>query len=230
MGVRDPDLLARACDLGVAMQLSNIARDVGEDAANGRLYLPREWLREEGLDPDAWLATPVWSPALGRVVSRLLAAAEALYARADQGISGLPLRCRAGIGAARHLYAEIGHEVERRGWDSVCQRAVVSPGRKARLLPRVLAAALPRPVVSLPPLAETRFLVEAVKAQPLPQAINGTMTHTQPAKIENRVVWVLDLFERMEERDRLRSMERAAGYLNQVPPLAEMPRGAVSIN
>ena len=71
MGVRDPDLLARACDLGVAMQLSNIARDVGEDAANGRLYLPREWLREEGLDPDAWLAKPVWSPALGRVVSRL---------------------------------------------------------------------------------------------------------------------------------------------------------------
>jgi phytoene synthase len=231
MGVRDPDVLARACDLGVAMQLSNIARDVGEDAANGRLYLPREWLREEGLDPDAWLATPVWSPALGRVVSRLLAAAETLYARADQGISGLPLRCRAGIGAARHLYAEIGHEVERRGWDSVCQRAVVSPGRKARLLPRVLAAALPRPVVSLPPLAETRFLVEAVEAQPLPQAINGTMTHTtQPAKIENRVVWVLDLFERMEKRDRLRSMERAAGYLNRVPPLAEMPRGAVSIN
>ena len=44
MGVRDPEVLARACDLGVAMQLSNIARDVGEDARNGRLYLPLGWL------------------------------------------------------------------------------------------------------------------------------------------------------------------------------------------
>lgn len=206
MGVRDPDLLARACDLGVAMQLSNIARDVGEDAANGRLYLPRQWLREEGLDPDAWLANPVWNPALGRVVARLLAAAEALYARADQGISALPLRCRAGIGAARHLYAEIGHEVQRRGWDSVCQRAVVSPRRKASLLPRVLAAALPRAAVPLPALAETRFLVDAVKAHPLPQSINRKATHSRPAAVEDRVLWVADLFGRLEERDRLGRM------------------------
>ena len=46
MGVRDAHALARACDLGVAMQLTNIARDVGEDAANGRLYLPRAALAE----------------------------------------------------------------------------------------------------------------------------------------------------------------------------------------
>jgi 15-cis-phytoene synthase len=201
MGIRDPDLIARACDLGVAMQLSNIARDVGEDAANGRLYLPREWLREEGLDPDAWLQDPVWTPELGRVVSRLLEAAEAQYVRADQGIGGLPLRCRAGIGAARHLYAEIGHEVRRRGLNSVCQRAVVSPRRKAALLPRVLAATLPRKPKPLPPLAETQFLVEAVKAQPLEHNINPISTTGQP-KVENRVAWVLDLFERLEERDR----------------------------
>ncbi len=50
MGVRDPHALARACDLGVAMQLTNIARDVGEDARAGRLYLPLEWLEEAGLD------------------------------------------------------------------------------------------------------------------------------------------------------------------------------------
>mgnify|MGYP000494161434 CR=1 FL=1 len=55
MRVRDADALARACDLGVAMQLTNIARDVGEDARNGRLYLPRQMLREAGLDPDGWL-------------------------------------------------------------------------------------------------------------------------------------------------------------------------------
>ena len=44
MGVRSGDALARACDLGVAMQLTNIARDVGEDARAGRVYLPLDWL------------------------------------------------------------------------------------------------------------------------------------------------------------------------------------------
>ena len=63
MGVRDPAVLARACDLGVAMQLSNIARDVAEDARAGRLYLPLAWLREGGIDPEAWLARPGPSPA-----------------------------------------------------------------------------------------------------------------------------------------------------------------------
>ena len=57
MGVRSAAGLARACDLGVAMQLSNIARDVGEHARSGRLYLPRQWLRDAGIDPDAWLAS-----------------------------------------------------------------------------------------------------------------------------------------------------------------------------
>jgi 15-cis-phytoene synthase len=253
MGVRDPDLLSRACDLGVAMQLSNIARDVGEDAANGRLYLPRDWMREEGLDPDTWLADPVWTPELGRVVARLLDAAEILYRRADQGIGALPLRCRAGIGAARHLYAEIGHEVQRRGCNSVRQRAVVSPRRKAQLLPRVLAAALPRRALPLPPLVETAFLVEAVKAHPLtaplssisaefiptftpvcasptvsiPVGVTATPQPIQarphqgrtPGRIETRIVWVLDLFERLEGRDRQLREQRA--WIR--PTLSAMP-------
>ena len=62
MGQRAPEIVARACDLGVAMQLTNIARDVGEDARAGRLYLPLQWLREAGIDPDAWLAKPVFTP------------------------------------------------------------------------------------------------------------------------------------------------------------------------
>ena len=61
MGVKDTHALARACELGNAMQLTNIARDVGEDARRGRLYLPRRWMREAGLDPDAWLRTPVFN-------------------------------------------------------------------------------------------------------------------------------------------------------------------------
>ena len=58
MDRREPETLARACELGLAMQLTNIARDVGEDAANGRIYLPLHWMRESGLDPDTWLQTP----------------------------------------------------------------------------------------------------------------------------------------------------------------------------
>ncbi|MCB9598565.1 MAG: phytoene/squalene synthase family protein, partial [Sandaracinaceae bacterium] len=76
MGPRDPRVLARAADLGVAMQLTNIARDVGEDARAGRLYLPMAWLRAEGLDPDAFLARPRFGPAIGVAVCRLLDHAE----------------------------------------------------------------------------------------------------------------------------------------------------------
>lgn len=209
MGVREPRLIARACDLGVAMQLSNIARDLAEDAANGRLYLPRAWLREAGMDPEAWLAAPVWSAELGRVVERLLAAAEALYDRADQGIANLPRDCRPGIGAARYLYAEIGHEVDRRGPQALRQRAVVAPARKAQLLPlALLAAARSRDLEPIPPLAETRFLVEAVAAQPAPAA--SVVRDRRPATLEERLVWVLNLFERLEERDRARRRQVAA--------------------
>ncbi len=65
MGRRDHRVLARACDLGAAMQLTNICRDVGEDARNGRVYLPLQWLRDAGIDPDALTAHPSHSEALG---------------------------------------------------------------------------------------------------------------------------------------------------------------------
>ena len=77
MGPRAPQVLARACDLGVAMQFTNIARDVGEDARAGRLYLPLQWLREAGIDPEAWLAAPRFTPDIAKIVQRLLDAADA---------------------------------------------------------------------------------------------------------------------------------------------------------
>src|SRR4051794_1657885 len=140
MEERRPAVLARACDLGVAMQFSNIARDVGEDAWAGRLYLPLDWMREAGLDPEAWLAAPAFDVRLAGVVRRLLGEAEALYHRAGGGIARVPLACRRGIGAARWIYAEIGHEVARQGFDSVSRRAVVSGRRKAVLLARSFGA------------------------------------------------------------------------------------------
>lgn len=171
MGVRDPVVLARACDLGVAMQLTNICRDVGEDARLGRIYLPRQWMRREGLDPDAWLADPRFGPPLARVVARLLNEADVLYERAFTGIPGLPLPCRPAIQAAGVLYAAIGDEVIKAGYDSVTRRAVVSAKRKASLAARAMTAALlPRRIDGAPCLFETQFLVDAVTAAPLSPA------------------------------------------------------------
>jgi phytoene synthase len=198
LGGGEPGPRARACDLGVAMQLTNIARDVGEDARMGRLYLPTGWLEEAGIDPDRWLASPSFGPALGAVIARLLAVAEALYARAEPGIAALPLACRPGIGAARRIYAEIGREVERRGLDSVSARAVVSGRRKLALLARSLAAAplsSSGSAVAAPPLPETRFLVQAVAATPPPvRPLDGFAA---------RITWTIELFERLQRSDRL---------------------------
>ena len=192
MGVRGRAALARACDLGVAMQLSNISRDVGEDARMGRLYLPRAWLREAGIDPDAWLREPVWTPALGQVVERLLRVADVLYRRVDAGVAALPMACRPGINAARYLYAEIGHEVRRRGLNSVDRRAVVSGSRKLRML-AVSVAALGRIAhdASEQTLAEVLWLVDA--------AADGA---PEGGGAASRVEWVIELFDRLERQDR----------------------------
>ncbi|MFN3613413.1 MAG: phytoene/squalene synthase family protein [Rubrimonas sp.] len=169
MGVRDPVVLARACDLGVAMQLTNIARDVGEDAREGRLYLPTGWLRAEGIDPDAFLAAPRFTPALGRIVAALLAEAERLYDRAAWGVRGLPAGVRPAIRAARLIYREIGRELVRSGCDSVNRRAVVGAGAKRLLALRALTGlGAPRTGRGAEPLAETRWLVDAVVACPPP--------------------------------------------------------------
>ncbi len=194
MGRREPALLARACDLGVAMQLTNIARDVGEDARMGRLYLPQADLRDAGLDPDVFLADPRPSPALARVVADLLATADGLYGRSAAGVRALPLSCRPGIEAARLLYAEIGREVERRGCDPVSSRAVVPGRRKAGLVLRALAGTIVaggEPAGA--PLPETRYLVDAVTAGAAPP---GRAPSAGP------VMRLLALFERLERLER----------------------------
>lgn len=209
MGARTPDLLARACDLGVAMQLSNIARDVGEDARAGRLYLPLGWLRAAGIEPEAWLARPSFDPRVGAVVARLLRAADRLYARADPGIAALPRDCRPGIRAARLLYAGIGREVERGGLDSVSRRAVVPAARKLALVARALAPSAAPGDGAAPPLPEVRFLVEAAAAAPRPD---------QPDRrwwdLERRAVWVLELFERIARRQEAGFTTGGAGTEN----------------
>jgi 15-cis-phytoene synthase len=167
MRVRDADALSRACDLGLAMQLTNIARDVGEDARAGRLYLPLDWLREAGVDPEAFLDDPVASPAIRTATQRLLARANRLYQRAEAGVPVLPAACRPGILAAGAIYAGIGGAVARNGHDAVTARARTTKGQKLGwLMFSTLRAGttlvMPRPAtLHAPPEPEVAFLVQA---------------------------------------------------------------------
>ncbi|WP_435138697.1 15-cis-phytoene synthase [Pseudopelagicola sp. nBUS_19] len=168
MRVRDADALARACDLGVAMQLTNIARDVGEDARMGRIYLPLDWLREAGIEPEEFLANPQASPKIRGMVERLLKDARILYLRSEAGIAALPTGARTGIFAARYIYAAIGNAVRRNGYDSINHRGHTSKAQKMGLIGKSAmracgSAVLPKsPILFAPPVEEVRFLVDAV--------------------------------------------------------------------
>jgi phytoene synthase len=203
MGVRDAPRQARAIDLGVAMQLFNIARDVGEDARAGRLYLPTQWLEQVGIDPDAFLARPRHTEALGQVIRRLLDAAEDHALRARAGVGNLPLSCRLGIGAASLLYAEIGAEVVRRGLDAISGRAVVSGRRKAAIMARSLAGtAFTWQALGGAALPEGAFLVEAVAhTAPRTEAVLGVPWWDVATQIQS----LFDLMEKLEQRERVRS-------------------------
>lgn len=212
MGVRDPATLARACDLGVAMQLTNIARDVGDDARMGRLYLPRDWMVESGLDPDAFIATPTCSPRLQRVVQRLLDRAEEFYASADIGIEALPAACRPSIRAARRLYAEIGRVVEANTCDSVSQRAVVAAQRKMTLAAQSFSATAS--LVARPPVLQgAEFLIEAAAR------LSEARRQSEWA-LPDRLVWAANVLSRPPRpsrptRDSRRTSARAG--LRQAP-------------
>ncbi len=196
MGIRDASVLARAADMGVAMQLTNISRDVGEDARNGRLYLPAAWLREAGIDPRAFQLAPQHNAGLGSVTRRLLVVADKLYRRADAGLTRLPLRCRPGMYAARLLYSAIGDEVRRRDYDSVNQRAVVGPmGKLLRLARLPGLPLLDASAVAAPVLRENRFLVEAVNSHPGPR-VSSLVEH------EGKVAWMLAMIQELDRRDR----------------------------
>ncbi len=130
MGVRERPTLNRASDLGIAFQLTNISRDVVEDAKGGRVYLPQEWLSEEGLS-EANLADPRYRQSVFTVTQKLLREADVYYRSALFGMQRLPLGAAVGIGAARRVYRDIGRIVANRGehaWDG---RAIVGRSRKA---------------------------------------------------------------------------------------------------
>ena len=204
MGASTDTAIARACEMGVAMQLTNIARDVGEDARNGRLYLPRAWFREIGMDADAWIANPVFDARIAGFTQRLLLRADVLYRRGEFGLAELPWDCRPAIQAARLVYAEIGKKLEREGLNSIDHRTVVSTSRKLALIARAASVAVKAPAmpaVAISPVPAIAFLVDVVSRDRRPTHDNKPWTLPKRS-FDQRVEWMVNLFGRLERRER----------------------------
>jgi len=145
MGVAPTDraTLERACDLGLAFQLNNIARDVVEDAARGRCYLPAQWLADADIEPGEE-AKPWARDRLAQVVARLVGEAERYEASARAGAAALPFRSAWAVLAAAEIYGAIGRKVRAAGpraWD---KRVTTGRIEKLALLARARTAAARR--------------------------------------------------------------------------------------
>ena len=150
MGVAPDDeaVLTRACDLGLAFQLANIARDIAEDAAAGRCYLPTDWLAEVGIAPDAVMADPAKLAVLAR---RLTDRAAQFEASARMGTRALPLRSAWAVLAAAEIYGAIGRKVALRNvhaWDA---RVTTSKAEKLRFIARAWRDARGREALTVVP-------------------------------------------------------------------------------
>jgi phytoene synthase len=209
MGLQNIETLERACEMGVAMQLTNIARDVGADAALGRSYLPRRWLIEAGVQPEEWLANPESSPGIQIVVARLLTEADRLYKQSQHGIAALPPDCRAAILAASMIYREIGVQLRREGLDSVHHRTVVSTTRKLVLLASAWTQASWIRMAETPPVTLKAIQYLAQQCQNISASSQYAGAYFPNRAMPQRVAWVFDLLERREnERLNGRQHER----------------------
>ncbi|VVS96229.1 All-trans-phytoene synthase [Sphingomonas sp. EC-HK361] len=131
MGVSPDDdaTLDRACDLGLAFQLANIARDIEEDDRGGRCYLPEEWLVEMDMPPGQHMKPPFRSRL--SVLARRLASLAAHYeASARLGVAALPFRSAWAVLAAAGIYGDIARKVAARGDHAWDHRVTTSPAEK----------------------------------------------------------------------------------------------------
>jgi len=139
LDVQDPRAHPFAIDLGIAMQMTNIARDVGEDARMGRRYLPASWIGEvqpeDIVAPDSLLQRK-----LRDATRRLLAHADRHYASAESGLGFLPARARLAILTAARTYRAIGDRIADNGYRSWDQRAAVGSTAKAGHAAKALLA------------------------------------------------------------------------------------------
>ena len=138
LGCRDGEALERAAELGVAMQLTNILRDIDEDAGNGRLYLPLDELATFGCDPDAVLARRP-DGRFADLIAFQIARARELYRSSLRGVGALTPSGRLTTLAAARFYSGILHEIEAADYDVFQGRAHVSSARKLRQTPSLAA-------------------------------------------------------------------------------------------
>ena len=132
LGVEDRRAIPHAIDLGIAMQLTNICRDVREDAMRNRVYLPESRLNEVGISASHIVDRRVAEKSLARVVEGVLDLADRYYQSADQGMHYIPRRSRLAILVASRTYRAIGVRLRRRRCRVMAGRAVVPAWEKAR--------------------------------------------------------------------------------------------------
>ncbi|MEM9222252.1 MAG: phytoene/squalene synthase family protein [Pseudomonadota bacterium] len=127
--------LDRACDLGLAFQMTNIARDVVADAKAGRVYLPAQWLEEVEVEatPSALLSAEN-QDAVWRVSARLVETAEAYYLSANVGVARLPFRTAWAIASAGKIYRAIGSRRRAAGPERLGERVATNSGQKIVIL------------------------------------------------------------------------------------------------
>lgn len=141
MGLRDEAALKHAADLGIAMQLTNIARDIVEDASMGRIYLPAVWLAEAKIAPEE-IAAPENREKLAMLTLRLLRESERYYRSGDEGLWHLSFRSACAVAAARNVYAEIGALLLQKGARAWDERTYVTGARKIRVVLRGILSLL----------------------------------------------------------------------------------------
>ena len=122
--------------MGVALQLTNILRDVGEDARRGRVYLPQEDLQRFGLTADDILAG-VFDERFKALMRFQIARAHRLYDESWPGIGLLPANSRFAIAAASRVYRGILDKLAANGYDAYTRRAHLTTREKLVQLPQI---------------------------------------------------------------------------------------------
>ena len=169
--------------------------------------LPRQLLRDYGIDPDAFMANPSPGPKLTAVLQHLLGEADRRYQQADSGIEKLPKTCRPGIRAARRLYAEIGHKLAAGGYDPITTRAIVTRRRKVGIVAGLFRGSEQLSDDLFAPCArENQFLLAAVPHT------EEWQRPTQPRRFSPSASWMLDLFIVLGQRDQITTERQSTDH------------------
>ena len=157
LGVEDPNATAHAVDLGIAMQITNICRDVAEDAARGRVYLPKTRLSQVGISQEGLRRREVDRRALSAVIQALLKEADLYYASGERGLAFIPLRPRLAVLIAARVYRAIGAGLRAQQYDPLRGRVIVSAPRKLAIAARALGTIASRRFYTPPQTHQARL-------------------------------------------------------------------------